>query len=62
VALFYASLLSCQNCKELVAAVILPNSCSTYSKAFFPEQETSEISGSHSGAAENSSFLGRDAM
>lgn len=59
---FCSSLFSCQNCKEFVAAEILPSSCSPYSKALFPEQETSEILGSHSGVAENSIFLGCDAV
>jgi hypothetical protein len=62
VAFFYSPLFCCQNCKEFVAAAILPNSCSPYSKALFSEQETSEVLGSHSGVAENSSFLGYDAV
>jgi hypothetical protein len=63
VGFFCSSLFSCQNCKEFVAVdEILPNSCSPYSKALFPEQETSEILGSHCGAAKNSSFLGCDAV
>jgi len=62
VAFFCSSLFRCQNCKEFVAAEILPNSCSPCSKALFPQQETSEILGSHSGTAENSSFLGCDAV
>jgi hypothetical protein len=60
VAFFCSSLFSCQNCKEFVATEILPNSCSPYNKAFFGDQETSEILGSYSGVAENSSFLGCD--
>jgi hypothetical protein len=47
---------------EFVAAEILSNTCSLYSKALFPEQETSEILGSSSDAAENSSFLGCDTV